>query len=105
MAEPAEIDANAPKLKTFATGGRKRSRSVGEFLTGMLLIGRVSGHGIQEGAIAASSNSTCSNPLLRDLAKSGSSGKYKGNIHRDTINKLGKRYPKPDIYQSKVDLK
>ena len=50
----ADDDNNAGStMRSYATGGRKRARDVGDFLSSMYLIGRLSAPELQEGAAAA----------------------------------------------------
>ena len=97
--------------RSYATGGRKRSRDIGDFLTSMFKIGRLSAPELQEAAsaTAAASSAGSSAPsnddaLLRDLASAGAGGKYRGNIHRDVASKLNKRCAKPQVYSTKICL-
>ena len=48
VAEP--IVASESKQRTFSGGGRQRSNTIGGFLTGMYLCGRISAPDLQEGA-------------------------------------------------------
>ena len=69
--EPAE---QTDTMRTWASGGRKRSRTLGEFLTGMYLVGRMSAPELQESAEQASASgpSSSSSGALGDLGKAGS---------------------------------
>jgi len=89
------------KLRTFAAGGRKRTKCVGEFLKSMYLVGRISAPEFQEGA-AAGVGSGAQDDLTRDLAKAGNAGSHRGNCHRDVMQQLNKRTDKPPLYASPI---
>ena len=40
-------------MRSYATGGRKRARTAGQFLTSLYLVGRLSAPELQEGASAS----------------------------------------------------
>ena len=93
------------KARTYSTGGRKRARTVGEFVSGLYLVGRLSAPELQEGAAAASSSSSSSagpSSLTEELARAGADGRHRGNISRDVISTMSKRSKKPPVYSTKV---
>ena len=92
------------RQRTFATGGRKRARTIGQYFTSMMLIGRLSAPELQEGAAAAKNSSTNScDTLIDELAKAGNAGSQRGNCHRDVVSKLGARAEgTPQCYAAKV---
>ena len=77
--EGAEVRNN--NARSFSTGGRKRARSIGEFMQGLYLVGRLNAPELQEGAAAASSSSS-SRPTeeVEGLAQAGSAGRHRGNV-------------------------
>ena len=89
------------KVRSVSSGNRMSgpsSKSVSAFLTSMYLTGRMSAPELQQGCqSAASSSATCS-----ELAKSGASGKYRGNVHRDVTSKLGKKSDMPELYYTHI---
>ena len=90
-------------FRSYATGGRTRSKAIGEFATSLYLIGRLSAPELQEGAAAAACASS-EDDVVNNLAKAGASGEIRGNVHRDVMKKLGKRCRKPPLYGAKVTL-
>ena len=77
-AEERAVEAPVPEdgpgetrdtTRSYATGGRKRARSIGEFVSGLYLVGRLSAPEVQEGAEAASSSSGHVNDDLASLSR------------------------------------
>ena len=73
-AEAEEEEAgNDDTARSFSTGGRKRARTIGEFMQGLYVVGRLSAPELQEGAAAASSSSSASG-VVEGLARTGTGG-------------------------------
>ena len=102
-AEPAQADGPT-KTKTFSTGGRQRAFTIGQFLTGLFTIGRLSAPELQEGSAASSSSSGRADATIKKLGKAGNNGKLTGNMSRDVMTTLGKTCKKPPIYQTKITV-
>ena len=82
-------DEGKTKPRSHATCGRKRARTIGEFLASMYLAGRMSAPELQEGAAAANSANagSSSDALVADLASAGASGVHRGNAHTYVVSK------------------
>ncbi len=100
-------DPSGSTARTYSTGGRKRATTIGDDLTSLYLIGRMSAPELQEGAEAASasgSGARSSGDVVVDLARAGARGAQQGNMHRDVVSKLGKRNSKTQLYSSDILL-
>ena len=96
-----EYDNDGKSMRSYATGGRKKhSRTIGDFLKSMYVVGRVSAPEFQEGAEAQ--NNSGNDPLCAEVAKSGNKGKHRGNMSRDVISKLEKRIDKSQLYSTNI---
>ena len=79
-----DVDGDQPCKagRAYATGGRQRSKDIGEYLHSMFVIGRLSAPELQEGASASrASSGPGTRPsgsdasMVCDLAKAGACGK------------------------------
>ena len=90
------------KARDYATGGRRKANTIGNFLSSMYLIGRLSAPELQEGCAAATSSS-CHDTTVADLAKCARTGKYRANCSRDVISKMAKKCrDRPSCYSTKI---
>jgi hypothetical protein len=97
IADPGEPPA---KLKTHRYGGRdnRSGLSIGQFLKGMYLIGRISAPEFQEGSAASSS----SDPISKKISKAGNSGAQRNTMHRDIMKVLDKATDRPQVYDTDI---
>ena len=95
-------DERLEKARTYSTGGRVRSTSIGSFLNGMFLIGRLSAPELQEGSEAANANNN-GDALTAKLGKTAKRGKFRGNCSRDILGKLCRTVRhRPDLYSTQI---
>ena len=109
VADGANSDGKGNTMRSYATGGRKRAKTAGQFLTSLYLIGRLSAPELQEGAASQPSASSAdpfvdSSGPLPDLAKCGNKGIYRKNMHQDIGNKLKRYATKPPVYATKITV-
>ena len=95
-----QADNKQLKARTLFSGGRKRAHTLGAFLTGMCLAGRLSAPEVQEAAACAAGSSV--DPVVQDIARVGGRGSHRGNCHRDLMSKLGSRSSMPDLYSATI---
>ena len=101
-AEPLhDTGEDVEKQRSYASGGRKRARSTGGFLTSLYAIGRLSAPELQEGASCVGGHDA----LCEDLAASGNGGTLRGNVHRDVIRRLGRvKDSLPKVNATRISL-
>ena len=89
-AEVGLEDEPSALLRTFASGGRKRARTLEAYFQILHLTGRIIAPEFHKGAAAGSvSGSTVA--LVREVARVGHRGRHRGICHRDIVSKLSKR--------------
>ena len=94
-------DEPSTRLRTFASGGRKRARTLGAYFQSLYLTGRICAPEFQEGAAAVSAFGS-TDALVREVASVGHRGRHCGNCHRDVVSKLSKRCDKPPLYNTQI---